>query len=186
MASEDISTDFEAKLEESSGLTICGIKFASADDLTTSEKEAAKRTEPYTVSKHITDIAELVDIPKLKKGVWSSWIKAIRAVLRITSSSAAFIDISSNNESHSTTMTVWRLWWIKTLKSSDSGVAIHDGATPREILTAIITVHVNKSIVHSVNAARAFWGYSPGRVSLHTFMTEFEKRLNNLRPYVDL
>jgi hypothetical protein len=76
---EDIAkTDSPNGDTPASGLMIHGIIFASNEAISASIKEGAKRTAAHTVSKQMSKVVDLVDLPQLEKGVWKTWLTAVK------------------------------------------------------------------------------------------------------------
>ena len=180
---EHAKTDSLQSDTPASGLKIHGIVLASKEAIDAFIKEASKKTAAHTVSKQLSEVVNLVDLPKLKKGVWKTWLTAVKQLINITGSAAAFVDTSTLPEDMTPTLTVWRLWWHKALRDTDTSVTIPSDATPRQMLEIIIANNANKSMANSIEAARAFWEYAPGRIDLHVYLAEHVKRFNNLRSY---
>ncbi|POS83560.1 hypothetical protein EPUL_003034, partial [Erysiphe pulchra] len=69
--------------EASQGLVILGIILATADDLADSIEESYKKTDVWTLSERLQNIAAMSPIPKLKTTNWRHWHESVQTLLDI-------------------------------------------------------------------------------------------------------
>ncbi|POS85898.1 hypothetical protein EPUL_002308, partial [Erysiphe pulchra] len=88
----------ESQTDIYEGIVIGGIIFATPDDVKSSVKESAKKSDICKLSEKLTNIEKISPLPTLKSSNWRYWYESVQRLLMLTETSAAFLPTPPRNK----------------------------------------------------------------------------------------
>lgn len=118
-------------------VVIGNINFATDEEVKVSVRESSRKTEVWTLSERLSYVEKIALIPVLSSSNWTHWYESIQRLMRLSDTSAAFINHSPSNKA----TTLWFSWWATKLRET----APHIRTAPRDSPLTILTKKVNMS-----------------------------------------
>ncbi|KAI0990815.1 hypothetical protein K3495_g17372, partial [Podosphaera aphanis] len=142
--------EIESKYESSitTGISIAGIQFATAEQLEESLKESNKKTEIWTLSTRLDSIEKVTPVPTLQLSNWFQWRDSVQKLIFLTQTSAAFLE----NPPFNRAVIMWSGWWAAKLKETAPNIRTAPSASARSILFEIVSASESNVFATSLSS----------------------------------